>query len=216
MHKGGRMLSKPKVATLVAEFLGTFTLASAVLAVVTRESFVFFPALVAGLVLLVMVLVIGPISGAHINPAVTVGLWTQRKIETVKALTYVVAQLLGGYAAIQLAQWYQDTTFAGIAGTSVDARTMVAEAIGAAVFGFGIIVAVQRGYDGARQAVAIGFSLTLGILVASLGSNAIINPAVAVGLNSVSVSYLLAPVVGMIAGMTLYSSLFVQPAKKKR
>ncbi len=215
MHKGGRMLSKPKVATLVAEFLGTFTLASAVLAVVTRESFVFFPALVAGLVLLVMVLVIGPISGAHINPAVTVGLWTQRKIESVKAFTYIVAQLLGGYAAMQLAQWYQDTTFNGIAGDG-DVRIMVAEAVGAAIFGLGVIAAVQRGYDGAKQAVAIGFSLTLGILVASLGSNAVINPAVAVGLNSVSVSYLLAPVVGMVAGMALYTSLFAQSAKKKR
>ena len=210
------MLSKPRVATLLAEFVGTFTLASAVLAVVTRETFVFFPALVAGLVLLVMVLVIGPISGAHINPAVTVGLWTQRMIGSVRALTYIVAQLLGGYAAIQLAQWYQNTTFDGIAGTSVDVRIMVAEAIGAAIFGLGIIAAVQRGYDGAKQAVAIGFSLTLGILVASLGSNAVINPAVAVGLNSVSVSYLLAPVVGMVAGMAVYTSLFAQTVKKKR
>ena len=52
-----------------------------------------------GLSLLVMAYTIGPISGCHINPAVTVGMWVAGKIEAAKVPYYVVGQLLGGLVA---------------------------------------------------------------------------------------------------------------------
>lgn len=210
------MLDKRKVAALSAEFLGTFVLASAVLAMVAHSSFAFFPALVAGLVLMIMVFVFGPVSGSHINPAVTVALWSQRKIQSMEAVAYIVVQLLGGLAAWALAQWLLNTDIMAEVTSDIDGRIFVAEAIGAFVFATGIAAAVQRGYEGSRQAVAIGFSLTIGILVASLGSAGILNPAVAVALHSYSTAYIVGPIVGAVLGMAVYNYLFVETKGKKK
>src|SRR5262245_39084185 len=53
-------------------------------------------ALTFGLVLGAMVYVIGPISGCHINPAVTAAMWSAGRINSRDAIAYVVAQLIGG------------------------------------------------------------------------------------------------------------------------
>src|ERR1051326_4394089 len=86
----------------IAEFIGTFVLVlggcgSAVLA---GEQIGFVGvALAFGLALLAMVYAIGPVSGYHINPAVTLGLFLSRKMDRRFAAGYVVAQILGGIAA---------------------------------------------------------------------------------------------------------------------
>src|SRR3972149_1820249 len=51
-----------------------------------------------GLVLMVMAAADGDISGAHINPAVTIGLWAGRQIKSAAAAGYILVQLLGGIA----------------------------------------------------------------------------------------------------------------------
>src|SRR6266576_5900802 len=90
---------------IVAEFLGTLWLVfggcgSAVLAAA-------FPgvgigllgvSLAFGLTVLTMAYAIGHISGCHLNPAVTVGLWTGKRIPAKDILPYIVAQLVGGIA----------------------------------------------------------------------------------------------------------------------
>src|SRR5215468_1286259 len=86
----------------IAEFLGTFVLVfggcgSAVLA---GEKIGFAGiALAFGLSLLAMVYAIGPISGSHINPAVTLGLFISGKVDRRFALGYVAAQILGAIVA---------------------------------------------------------------------------------------------------------------------
>src|SRR5690606_27914730 len=102
---------KNKVAMLVAEFVGTFALTSAVFAVAGRSSIPFFGAAAAGVTLAIMVLVIGKISGSHINPAVTLGLWSIRKFPTTQAIVYVAAQMLGGLAALRTNEYLTDQTF---------------------------------------------------------------------------------------------------------
>lgn len=82
----------------LAEIVGTFVLVfcgcgSAVLA--GNQIGFLGVALAFGLSLLAMVYVIGPISGCHINPAVTLGLLLCKKIETKAAIGYMVAQVLG-------------------------------------------------------------------------------------------------------------------------
>lgn len=210
------MLGKRKVAALSAEFFGTFILASGVLAMVARVNLTFFTAVMAGIILMVVVFVLGPVSGGHINPAITVGLWTQKKIQSLDAAAYIAAQLLGGYVAWGVAQWLTDTTINPAVVGSVDARIFVAEALGAFIFGLGVAAAVQRGYDGSRQAVAIGFSLTIGIVVASLGSAGILNPAVALATHSYSTSYVLGPILGSVLGMAAYNYLLAEPVGKKK
>lgn len=211
------MIGKQKVAVVVAEFLGTFVLASAVLAAIRGGSGLVETAVAAGFTLALMVLVIGATSGAHINPAVTLGLWSVRKIETTQAIVYWAAQLLGGVAAWKLHEYLRDATLPSLIGVDYDAKIFVAEVIGTLVFTFGIAAAISKGYDGGRLAAAVGGSLFLGILVAAgLGSNAVLNPAVAVGIQSWSWTYAVAPLVGAIIGVNLYTSLFNTPAKKKK
>ena len=88
-----------------AEFLGTFVLVfggvgSAVLAG-TKIGFAGI-ALAFGLSLLAMVYTIGPVSGCHINPAVTFGVFLARKIGAKDAVGYVIAQVLGAILAAAL------------------------------------------------------------------------------------------------------------------
>ena len=99
---------------------------------------------------------------------------------------------------------------------SFDMKVFVAEAIGAFVFTFGIAAAVYQGYKGLRLATTIGASLTLGILIASIASNGVLNPAVALGIQSWSFSYVAGPILGAILGMNIYAMLFTDaPVKVK-
>ena len=91
---------------LGAEFLGTFWLVfggcgSAVLAAAFPQLGIGFTgvALAFGLTVLTMAYAVGHISGAHFNPAVTVGLWAGGRFPASDILPYIVVQVLGGIAA---------------------------------------------------------------------------------------------------------------------
>ncbi|WDH22940.1 aquaporin Z [Pseudomonas chlororaphis] len=92
--------------TFGAEFFGTFWLAlggcgSAVLAAGVPQFGIGYlgVALAFGLSVLTMAYALGPISGAHLNPAVSVGLWLSGRFPGSRLLPYIVAQVLGGLAA---------------------------------------------------------------------------------------------------------------------
>jgi glycerol uptake facilitator-like aquaporin len=209
------MFGKKKLAMLVAEFLGTYVLASAVFAIVSKLALPFFGPAAAGLTLATMVLVIGPTSGAHLNPAVTFGLWSLRKVPTSRAIAFVAMQMAGGFVALRVNQYLMNQTLPNAATTNWDWRVVIAEAIGTFFFTFGIAAALHRGYTGGQLAGTIGASLFVGAIVASLGSGGVLNPAVALGINSWSASYLVAPLVGSAVGMNTYILLFA-PAKTTR
>jgi glycerol uptake facilitator-like aquaporin len=209
------MLSRNKIAMVMAEFLGTATLTMIALAVSqSNVGYPFFISMGVGLTMAIMVLVLGVVSGAHINPAVTIGIWSIRRISTIKAIVYVAAQLLGGLAAYYLFTYMVDTTWQNTG--QFDARILVGEAFGALVFTMGIAAAIYQKYTGLRLAVTIGASLTVGLLVASVASVAagifgggFINPAIALGAQSwVWGTYVLGPVLGAIIGFNLYALLF--------
>ncbi len=202
------MFGKNRIAALVAEFLGTYVLASVVLSMAGRTAFPFFVAAAAGATVGLMVLVIGNSSGAHINPAVTIGLWTIRRVDTVRALTYLAAQALGGLVAWKLNEYLLNSPLKSIAGDRFDWRVFVAEAVGTFVFTFGVAAAVYLAYRGLRLAVTIGASFGAGVLVATFASNGLLNPAVALGVKSWSLAYVGAPILGAIVGMNLYALLF--------
>src|SRR5437588_239529 len=96
----------PLSRRLAAEAFGTFWLTfggcgSAVLAAAFPALGIGFAgvALAFGLTLLTMVYAIGPISGCHINPAVTVGLWAAKRFPAKEVLPYWIAQIAGGLIA---------------------------------------------------------------------------------------------------------------------
>ncbi len=192
----------------LAEFIGTFALSFIILATVSKLEPSPIPlALIAGLTLGLFVYTISGISGAHLNPAVTIGVWSIKKISSKDAVGYIFFQVFAAAVAIVLVRTLgmviPSATAPGFA-----APFFFAEALGAFFFTFGIAAVVYGRVSNALSGVVIGGSLLLGILIASAtGSLGILNPAVAFALNAISIMYLLGPVVGAIVGFNVYRYL---------
>jgi aquaporin Z len=196
---------------LIAEYVGTFFLAFGVLASLNGVLISFIPTqVVAGFTLFLAVLTIGGISGAHINPGVTIGAVFVKLLSPSKAFAYILAQVAGAFTAsavmLQLLDGALLTSVAGV----VEGRIFVAEMIGALFFGFGVGAALFNKYKGVEAAAVVGGSLLIGTMFASVASNGILNPAVAFAVDSVSIVYLLAPVIGISLGMKLYETVLRQ------
>lgn len=205
------MFRKNKLAMLVGEFLGTAALTLAFLAISHSQlSLGYFIATTAGLTMALLVLALAGISGAVFNPAMTIGLWTVRKLRTMQALSYLVVQLAGGEVAWQLFVYL--TKLSGVHNTGTySARVLVAEVIGTFVFAFVWAAAVYQRFNLLSKAVAIGGALTAGSLIATLGSSGLLNPAVALGLHQWGWgTYVLGPILGAVIGFNLYNLLFVE------
>ncbi len=203
------MTVRSRIAMLAAEFLGTAVLATVAINVSRSQIGIgYFVAIGVGLALGLLVLVLGPVSGGHFNPAVTLGLWTARKVKTLQAAAYVVAQLLGGVAAWQLANYFFGAELPSIANKSHDWKILIVEAVGTAVFTFVVAAAVFQKLEGGKAAAAIGGGLFAGVVVASLAANGVLNPAVAIANQSVSWAYMVGPLVGALLGVNLYVLLF--------
>ncbi len=189
------------------EGLGTFAL-STVVALSIGDTFPVATPIIAALTLGLFVYTIGHATGAHLNPAVTIGLWSLGKIEATEATGYVIAQFLGAAAAFFLANMF----IPGLASYDMPAgmlSTAFAEALGMFFFAFGIAAVVFGKVPSEINGVVVGGSLLLGIALAfGAGSSVILNPAVALALNSFNIMYLLGPIVGSILGMWTYK-LFV-------
>ncbi|HSW99422.1 MAG TPA: aquaporin [Patescibacteria group bacterium] len=202
------MFGRNKIAMLVAEFLGTGVLTAVVLSVSKSNIGIpYFVSMAIGLTLAALALVFGSISGAHLNPSITIGLWSARRIKTLPAIAYVAAQLLGGICAYLLYTYFVKTHWAN--GGKFESRVLVAESTGAFIFALGWAATVYRKLDGGKAAFVVGGSLAVGALVASAGSGGLLNPAVALGLRAwVWGTYVLGPVLGAIIGFNLYALLF--------
>jgi glycerol uptake facilitator-like aquaporin len=182
------------VLTLVVTLAlaGTFPVSVAVLAALTLGLFVYS---------------LGHLSGTHINPAVTIGAWSIGKVSTDDAIKYIIAQFIGAGAALLVAG---SLTVTAALTVKADLATGLAEMIGAALFTFGIASVVYNKTPAVLSGVMVGGSLLLGIAVASLlGSNGVLNPAVALGVGSFNVMYVLGPIFGSVLGMQVYKRLAV-------
>jgi glycerol uptake facilitator-like aquaporin len=206
------MFGKQSAATLLAEFIGTGILTLMILSVQRSTIGVpFFVAAGAGLALLVITYALHETSGAHFNPALTVALWTARKISTVSGVLYIIAQLLGAWAAYGLYTYFVNTHLSPVGG-HYTSRILVAEGVGTAIFSFGVASTVYRRYSLGGVASFSGAAYMLGIITASSASIGLLNPAVALGVRAwVWGTYVLGPVLGAIIGVNLYALLFAQP-----
>jgi aquaporin Z len=205
------MFGRKKVAMIVAEFLGTGVLTLVVLAVQRSTiGIAYFVALAAGLTVAALSYVFASDSGAHFNPAITIGLWSVRKVKTVAAASYVVAQLLGAWAAYGVYTYFVNTSLQEIGG-HYTARVLVAEAVGAFIFAL-VWAAVSAKK---LSASLVGAGLTLGIIVAAVASIGFVNPAVALGARAWNIwgsmgwgTFVLGPVIGGVVGFNLYQLVF--------
>lgn len=150
---------------MVAEVVGTF-----VLAIVALYAVQLVAPLYVGLTLAVLMLGIGVVSGAHVNPAVTFGMWTMRRLKLVLVPFYWVAQFIGALGAVVVMNLISGTNLnLSLAHfTSMDWSIFTVEMIGAAVFLFGLSAVLLR--DDIRpsgKAFGAGLSLMIGLVVAS-------------------------------------------------
>ncbi len=193
-----------------AEFFGTLILTLVVIATVFNASG--WPvAAIVGLALVVLVLTIGSVSGAHVNPAITLGALSIGKISKKDALSYIACQLLGGLAALLISKAFGQVIPTAVVGFSTIA--LLAEVIGTMVFAFGVASAMHKGRGEAVTALLVGGSLMIGAFIAGgFGSYGIVNPAIALGLHVWGIAYLVGPLVGGVLGMWIYRLMHAKRA----
>jgi aquaporin NIP len=171
-------------------------------------------ALVFGLVIMAMVYATGHLSGAHLNPAVTLAFTLTRHLPARETLAYIAAQTLGAVAAaaLLLAIWPSAPADLGTTQPSVGAGSALAyEAILSALLMFTIMaVATDTRAVGAGAAIAIGGAVGLDALFGGPITGASMNPARSLGPALVSGElrslwiYLVGPVLGAAAGALAY------------
>lgn len=207
-------------SAVLAELLGTGVLTMIFLIMSGYAAFPLYIGLSAFFALIVVYVMFSGVSGAHANPAVTFGMWTTRKIPTLRAVAYVAAQFLGALGAWQLFQYISGHS---VAASTADysSRVLVAEAIGAAILIMGLCAALNRAYDSFQTGFAYGAAFFVGILVTALsltssqGFVGYINPAVALGMRHWGTAYVVGPLLGGLIGANLYAWVFADSKKKK-
>ena len=129
----------------------------------------------AGLVILI--LIFGPVSGAHFNPAVTLAFALRREIATGMAAQYVAVQIVAGLLGVWLAHAMFDLE---ILQTSVKARAGAGQALGEAVATFGLVITILGAVRFRPEATpyAVGLFITAGYWFTS--STSFANPAVTI------------------------------------
>lgn len=144
-------------------------------------------ALAFGLSLLAMCYAVGPISGCHLNPAVTIGMWVAKKTPTSDLLPYIIAQVLGGILAVALISYVgqEGGVNLGMYGANGFGEhspggfgmhgALIAEGILTAMFVLIILKAVSSA--GGHAPLAIGLTLVVIHLIAMGITGASVNPA---------------------------------------
>lgn len=221
------LMNTPLTAALVAEFVGTFAFAAVVIAGQGQPILALFA--LAGIVLTV-----GSFSGGYVNPALVIGAWVTKRMSGVRAIAYIVAQVLGAMLALVVLNAFlsgvgaQATNAYSAAPSLFKAAALpegkewfvfLAEFVGALIFSFAVAGALREKVERTAKAFTIGLGVFLGLMVAGsvaafYSANAVLNPAVAISLQAINfesvwplVVYVLGPVLGAVAGFGLYSAL---------
>jgi aquaporin Z len=223
---------------LVAEFFGTLILVVVAVGVAT-ESFGFklfglsfsagvvTTALAFGLVLGALAYAIGPISGCHVNPAVTLGFIATARMKLGEGVAYIVAQLLGAIAGAYLLYAMMDTSpfysksriGLGADGWGAASHLHISEGgaflievVLTAVFVMVVLFATHKAAIQGAAGVAIGFGLVVVHLIGIPLTGTSVNPARSLGpalvLGGTALSqvwlFLVAPLVGALVAAIIH------------
>ena len=225
----------PSRRIAVAEFIGTFVLVFGGVgsAVIAGEVIgVLGVAFAFGLSLLAMAYAIGPISGCHINPAVTTGLVLSRRLTLPEAVHYYIGQVLGAIVAafvlfvvIKAREGGYDLSEEGFGANGYGSHSPDGYPLGAALIievvltgflVFTVLSATDRIANVAVAGIPIGLVLVLIHLVGIPVDNMSVNPARSIG-PAVFVGgwalgqlwlFIVAPLIGAVGGAMLHGFLF--------
>jgi aquaporin Z len=223
----------------IAEALGTFVLVFGGVgsAVIAGEAIgALGVAFAFGISLLAMAYAIGPISGCHINPAVTMGLLVSRKVTTREAVEYWIAQAIGAilaafvlFVVIKSRTGGYDLSDEGFGANGYGDHSPDGYALGAALvveivltffLVFTVLAATDRLADTAFAGIPIGLVLTLIHLVGIPVTNTSVNPARSIG-PAIFVGgwalgqlwlFIVAPLVGAVLASLAHRFLFTGAA----
>jgi len=178
---------------MFAEAIGTFMLVSAVLggALISGNAAGLGVALCIGLAVMAMAYAVGPISGGHFNPAVTLGLYAAGRFEQRNILTYWLAQVVGGIAAavffyILFKNAGDGSVPAGFASNGYGDHSggkfnmfaaLLMEIVQTAIFIFVIARVTRKDGAGNLAPVAIGLTLAAMHIMSIPVANTSLNPA---------------------------------------
>ena len=221
---------------LIAEFIGTFALvfigcgAASVAGPVGSKGQpigeLITVALAFGVTIMIFAYAYGHISGTHINPAVTLGLLTAGKMAVMDAIAYIVAQILGATVGGFALLWVWNGKVMngmGVTAVNTDAGITVAAAFFLEMIGTFFLVntvmnAAVSGKAGNLAPVAIGLTVSVGIMFfggltgGSMNPARSLGPAIAAGLYDNIWLYLIAPTLGGILAGLLYRYVFAPAA----
>ncbi|HSF43870.1 MAG TPA: aquaporin [Thermoanaerobaculia bacterium] len=215
--------------SLLAEFIGTFAL----IFIGAGAGALGLGGLVGvafahGLVVIAFAYAYGHISGTHINPAVTLGVFAAGKIDAARAFSYIVFQILGGIVGAFALRWVlggaetglgvttpQTLTTAG--GISITITPVIALFVEAILTFFLVNTIMNAGVSGKATPVdglAVGFTLIFCILMGGPLTGASLNPARTIGPALAADNYrdlwvyLVGPALGGIAAGLLYKMVY--------
>jgi glycerol uptake facilitator-like aquaporin len=211
-----QMLTKRTIISGLAELIGTFALALVILSVSKSSLGVpFFIAVAGGLAVAGMSLLLGGTSGAQLNPAITLGLYSAKRLDAFKALVFVIAQLVGGLMAYYVFAYFSGQRWRG--GGHFEMRLVLAETLGTFMFALGWAAAVTRKLEAGTAAALVGLSFALALLAVSSAGVVLLNPALDLSLRSwVWGSSVIGPIIGSVAGFQAYKFLFTRQAQEPR
>lgn len=221
------LASMPIIGVIVAEFIGTFIITISFLEM--QGNPLFF-----GFALIGATLIVGGVSGAHLNPAITIGAFATRKISAINAFFFIASQILGAIAA-----WWIINEFAKGTAADPSAENLVfhaaniadgkewvlfwAELLGSTILALGVatsirlrknkIVAAFATGTAAMIALYITLSITTVLLTEQNTGFSFLNPVIAIAANGISWSnwpialYIVAPIVGSLIGFVLQDYL---------
>ncbi|XP_069828264.1 aquaporin-5-like [Dendropsophus ebraccatus] len=225
------LCSGPFLRAVMAEFLGTllfvfFGLGSA-LAWPSALPTILQISLAFGLAIGTLVQVIGHVSGAHLNPAVTLAFLVGSQISLLKCIFYILAQMLGAVAGAGLLYELTPSKVRGnLAINSVNEETSAGQAVAVELFLTMQLVLCVFGTTDSRRtdntgspAISIGLSVTLGHLLGIYFTGCSMNPArsfgpaIIMGLYSYHWVFWVGPMCGAIFGSLIYNYILVPPMK---
>ena len=213
---------------LVAELVGTFALIFIGAGSIVLGGSLVAVALAHGLVIVVMVSMLGHISGGLFNPALTLGLWVTRRLDHINTLAYIIAQLLGAVAgAVALVMLYPDTLREGanlgtpLLGSGVDFMQAIGIELVLTFFLMLAVFGTALDSRGPRiGGFGIGLVITVDILAGGPLTGAAMNPARTFGPALINVTwddhlvYWIGPIVGAVLAALLYHFVFMDEEQR--
>lgn len=177
--------------------------------------------LATGAILVVIILIFGPISGAHFNPAVTLAFWIRREINRHKAIYYVIAQILGGLAGAFAAHIMFELP---LIQASETARSGFSQWVAEFIATFGLIATILGCIKARPEAVAYAVGLFISAGYWFTSSTSFANPAVTIARTMTNTfsgiapadapAFILSQLIAASVAVLIFSWLLEDPAGK--